>query len=129
MRIEALYDVDRVRPGEEVTVRLVLEPLPAADDEPPRTVHDAVLAVRLKPAADLLHLGREGLDAGIDLRHPAIALGNLAGAAPQPVPITFRVSPRALPGLVRLATLELRYVELPRLVRHLVLLPLAVEVG
>jgi hypothetical protein len=42
--------------------------------------------------------------------------------------MTFRVPERAADGLLRLATVELRYVELPALTRHLLTVPLAVEV-
>ena len=124
MKVEAQFDATTAAPGAEVPVLLHLE-APAA--KPARVLQTPRLTVHLKPAVRLLRLGDDEGPAVAE-RLPSVVLDDLVGGERHVLPLAFRVPVTAAVGELRLATVELRYVELPALTRHLLTVPLAIEV-
>jgi hypothetical protein len=124
MKVEAQFDAMTAAPGAEVPVLLHLE-APAA--KPARVLQAPRLTVHLKPAVRLLRLGEDEGPAVAE-RWPSVVLDDLVAGERHLLPLAFRVPVAAAIGELRLATVEVRYVELPALTRHLLTVPLAVEV-
>jgi hypothetical protein len=124
MKVEAQFDATTAAPGAEVPVLLHLE-APAA--KPARVLQAPRLTVHLKPAVRLLRLGEDEGPAVAE-RWPSVVLDDLVAGERHLLPLAFRVPVAAAIGELRLATVEVRYVELPALTRHLLTVPLAVEV-
>ena len=126
MKVEARFGATSAAPGAEVPVHLHLEA--RAGSQPSRIIQAPRLTVHLKPAVRLLRLGDDDGPAVREYRRPAVELDDLVAGAQRSLPLAFRVPESAAPGLLRLATVELRYVELPALTRHLLTVPLAIDV-
>jgi hypothetical protein len=125
VKVEAHFDATTAAPGAEVPVLLHLE---AQAAKPARVLQAPRLTVHLKPAVRLLRLGDDQGAAIREHRQPVIELDDLVAGERHLLPLAFRVPVAAAIGELRLATVEVRYVELPALTRHLLTVPLAVEV-
>jgi Ca-activated chloride channel family protein len=126
VKVETQFDATTAVPGAEVPVLLHLEA--QAGSQPHRILQAPRLTVHLKPSVRLLRLGGDDGPAVRERRWMGIDLDDLVAGERHALPMTFRVPERAAAGLLRLATVELRYVELPALTRHLLTVPLAVDV-
>lgn len=126
MLVSAVFDVRHATHGEDLVVRLRLQALPSGDGDRARLVRAARLAIHLKPGAQLAEVD-EGGGAGAKAGSVVLDLGDVDQGEDRELAMTFQVPGSASLGLIRIAVLELQYVELPAGTQHLLTLPIAVE--
>jgi hypothetical protein len=127
VKIDVLHDPVDAASTHELAVRLRLEPAPAREGEPARTVRAATITTHLKPTVELLSLDCDGLEAEQSLHRFAVEMGELSPGEHRTLSMTLRAPAAAIDGVRRLGTVEARYVEAPGLLRHLLTMPLAVR--
>jgi Ca-activated chloride channel family protein len=93
-----------------------------------KVVQAASLTVTFEPSVEMLHLFNDLPAQQIGDGTVMIELGDLYAAEQHKLLLTFRVPARPALGPARIATLQLRYVELPGVVEQVVSLPVNVNV-